>query len=95
MQTKGIKPMNTTVPPKGIDAVGLEKREPRRWYIAIVNNKSEKLCQERLEQRIVAQPVDGKDYEVYVASQKEWTVTASGKRTLKERIVLRALVFIR
>ena len=95
MQTKGIKPMIAAVPRKGIDAVGLEKSEPRRWYIAIVNNKSEKLCRERLEQRIINQPVDGKDYEVYVASQKEWTVTASGKRTLKERIVLRALVFIR
>ena len=87
--------MINTVSSKDIDAVGMEKSEPRRWYIAIVNNKSEKLCRERLEQRIVGQPVDGKDYEVYVASQKEWTVTASGKRTLKERIVLRALVFIR
>lgn len=87
--------MINTVSHKDIDAVGMEKSEPRRWYIAIVNNKSEKLCRERLEQRIVGQPVDGKDYEVYVASQKEWTVTASGKRTLKERIVLRALVFIR
>ena len=94
MQTKGIKPMIAAVPRKGIDAVGMGKSEPRRWYIAIVNNKSEKLCRERLEQRIINQPVDGKDYEVYVASQKEWTVTASGKRTLKERIVLRALVFI-
>ena len=87
--------MINTVSSKDIDAVGMEKNEPRRWYIAIVNNKSEKLCRERLEQRIIDQPVDGKDYEVYVASQKEWTVTASGKRTLKERIVLRALVFIR
>ena len=87
--------MINTVSSKDIDAVGMEKSEPRRWYIAIVNNKSEKLCRERLEQRIIDQPVDGKDYEVYVASQKEWTVTASGKRTLKERIVLRALVFIR
>ena len=94
-QTEGIKPMINTVSSKDIDAVGMEKSEPRRWYIAIVNNKSEKLCRERLEQRIIDQPVDGKDYEVYVASQKEWTVTASGKRTLKERIVLRALVFIR
>lgn len=49
MQTKGIKPMIAAVPRKGIDAVGLEKSEPRRWYIAIVNNKSEKLCRERLE----------------------------------------------
>lgn len=41
--------MIAAVPRKGIDAVGLEKSEPRRWYIAIVNNKSEKLCRERLE----------------------------------------------
>ena len=87
--------MIAAVPRKGIDAVGLEKSEPRRWYIAIVNNKSERLCQERLEQRIADQPADKRDYEVYVATQKECHVTASGKRTLKERIVLRALVFIR
>ena len=87
--------MSDAVPHEGIDAVGLEKSEPRRWYIAIVNNKSERLCQERLEQRIADQPADKRDYEVYVATQKECHVTASGKRTLKERIVLRALVFIR
>lgn len=94
-QTEGIKPMINTVSSKDIDAVGMEKSEPRRWYIAIVNNKSEKLCRQRLEQRIAHQPDDRKEYEVYVASQKIWTVTASGKRTFKERIVLRALVFIR
>ena len=87
--------MINTVSSKDIDAVGMEKSEPRRWYIAIVNNKSEKLCRQRLEQRIAHQPDDRKEYEVYVASQKIWTVTASGKRTFKERIVLRALVFIR
>ena len=86
--------MSDAVPHEGIDAVGLEKSEPRRWYIAIVNNKSERLCQERLEQRIADQPADKRDYEVYVATQKKCHVTASGKRTLKERIVLRALVFI-
>ncbi len=106
MRTNVSKPVLDSVPPKGIDAVGVErtiptvpsqggKPERKRWYIAIVNNKSEKLCVDRLEKRVASQPEGEKDYEVYVASQKEMTLTAAGKRKWVERILFRSIVFIR
>lgn len=41
------------------------------------------------------QPEGEKDYEVYVASQKEMSLTAAGKRKWVERILFRSIVFIR
>lgn len=56
---------------------------------------SEKLCVDRLEKRVASQPEGEKDYEVYVASQKEMSLTAAGKRKWVERILSRSIVFIR
>ena len=56
---------------------------------------SEKLCVDRLEKRVASQPEGEKDYEVYVASQKEMSLTAAGKRKWVERILFRSIVFIR
>lgn len=72
MRTNVSKPVLDSVPPKGIDAVGVGgtiptipsqggKPERKRWYIAIVNNKSEKLCVDRLEKRVASQPEGEKD----------------------------------
>ena len=105
MRVNVSKSMVDSISQEGIDAVGVGKsaqgnlpqRESgrKRWYIAIVNNKSEKLCLDRLEKRIENQPGEEKDYEVYVASQKEMTLTAAGKRKWVERILFRSIVFIR
>lgn len=86
-----------SVPHEGIDAVGVERTIPenplrrksdqKHWYIAIVNNKSEKLCRDKLEKRIASQPEGEKDYEVYIASQKEMCLLPSGKRKQVDRIV--------
>lgn len=105
MRVNVSKSMVDSISKEGIDAVGVEKANQRnlpqhesvrkRWYIAIVNNKSEKLCLDRLEKRIENQPGEEKDYEVYVASQKEMTLTAAGKRKWVERILFRSIVFIR
>jgi hypothetical protein len=54
---------------------------------------SEKLCVDRLEKRVASQPEGEKDYEVYVASQKEMSLTAAGKRKWVERILFRSIVF--
>jgi hypothetical protein len=48
-----------------------------------------------LEKRVASQPEGEKDYEVYVASQKEMSLTAAGKRKWVERILSRSIVFIR
>lgn len=79
------------------DAVGVQRASKitKNWYIAIVNNNSEKLCCERLQARIASQPEGEKDYEVYVAAQKEMREWRNGRRKLVERIIFPTLVFIR
>lgn len=79
------------------DAVGVQRapKITKNWYIAIVNNNSEKLCCERLQARIASQPEGEKDYEVYVAAQKEMREWRNGRRKLVERIIFPTLVFIR
>lgn len=78
-------------------AVGVQKapKPTKNWYIAIVNNNSEKACCERLQARIASQPEGEKDYEVYVAAQKEMREWRNGRRKLVERIIFPTLVFIR
>ena len=85
----------TVTPTDG--AVGVQKvaTNNKHWYIAIVNNNSEKLCCERLQERIASQPEGEKDYEVYVAAQKEMRTWRNGRRKLVERIIFPTLVFIR
>lgn len=78
-------------------AVGVPKaaKNGKHWYIAVVNNNSEKLCCERLLARIASQPDSEKDYEVYVAAQKEMRTWRNGRRKLVERIIFPTLIFIR
>lgn len=85
----------TVTPTDG--AVGVQKaaKNGKHWYIAVVNNNSEKLCCERLLARIASQPDSEKDYEVYVAAQKEMRTWRNGRRKLVERIIFPTLVFIR
>ena len=91
-----IQPNRATVTPTA-GAVGVQKtpKITKNWYIAIVNNNSEKLCCERLQARIASQPEGEKDYEVYVAAQKEMREWRNGRRKLVERIIFPTLVFIR
>ena len=101
MRANVVKTVVNSVPHEGIDAVGVERTIPenplrrksdqKHWYIAIVNNKSEKLCRDKLEKRIASQPEGEKDYEVYIASQKEMCLLPSGKRKQVDRIVFRSI----
>ena len=88
--------LSTTVQ-KTDDAVGVFRREEeeKHWYVAIVNNKSEKSCLEKLQQRLKNQSDSEKSYEVYVAIQQEMSVRRDGKRKRVDRIVFPALLFIR
>lgn len=89
-------PLDTTIL-KTDDAVGISKSsmEAKHWYVAIVNNKSEKVCLERLQQRLKSQSDSENTYEAYVAIQQEMRVDRDGKRKKMDRIVFPALVFIR
>ena len=82
------------VPGEGNDAVGVPGGE-RHWYVAIVGNNSERLCGERLEARVADRPPEARAYEVYVPTQEETRVLPSGRRKRVERVVFRAMVFIR
>ncbi len=88
--------LNTTVQ-KTDDAVGVLRstEEKKHWYVAIVNNNSEKLCLEKLRQRLKKQPDSENSYEAYVAIQQELRIGSDGKRKKVDRIVFPALIFIR
>lgn len=91
------KQISDTTACKAVGAVGVSKspKEARRWYVAVVNNKSEKLCQERLLQRLKNKPDSENSYEVYVPIQQEMTLRRDGRRKKIDRIVFPALLFIR
>lgn len=88
--------ISTTVQ-KTVGAVGISKsdQEARHWYVAVVNNKSEKACLVKLQQRIQKQPDEEKAYEVYVPVQQEMSIRRDGRRKKVDRIVFPALIFIR
>lgn len=64
------------------DAVGMENR---KWFVAIVNNNTEKAVQSRL---------DKLHYETYVAKQTVVRVWKNGKKTKVDKVLLPAIVFI-
>lgn len=70
--------------PSGVgDAVGVENR---KWYVAIVNNNTEKAVQDRLTKL---------GYETYVAKQKVIRVWKNGKKARVDKVLLQTLVFIK
>lgn len=68
--------------PKVDDAVGVPKRQ---WFVAIVNNKSEKVCNDKLKKL---------GYESYVPIQKESHRWRTGAIKSIDRIVLPAILFV-
>jgi len=72
-----------TTAQKADGAVGVRNSH---WFIAIVNNNSEKICAEKLLRL---------GYETYIPSQTETRLRRNGRRKNVERIVFPALVFIR
>ena len=83
--------MSTATSPKNIaaapltgagDAVGVSRP---KWYIAIVNNNSEKDVRERLNKL---------GYDSYVATQHQTKIWKNGRRASVEAVVIRTIVFI-
>lgn len=79
------------------DAVGISQsdNEEKHWYVAVVNNRSERVCQSRLQLRLKKAADSEKAYEVYVPVQQEMRVCSDGKRKKMNRVVFPALLFIR
>lgn len=72
----------TTAAPSADDAVGISKA---KWFIAIVNNRSEKLNGERLTRMGI---------ENYVPTQSELRVWNNGKRSMVEKVMIPSKIFI-
>ena len=84
MLCKVIDSIGVTAVPSGVgDAVGVENR---KWYVAIVNNNTEKAAQDRLTKL---------GYETYVAKQKVIRVWKNGKKARVDKVLLQTLVFIK
>lgn len=65
------------------DAVGVSKK---KWYIAIVNNRSEKSTAEKLSKLGV---------ENYLPTQEELHLWKNGKRAKVTRVVIPAIIFVK
>lgn len=65
------------------DAVGLDFR---KWFVAIVNNKSEKKVQENLSKL---------NYESFVATQLVYRIWKNGRRAKVDKVILPSLVFVK
>lgn len=64
------------------DAVGVDCR---KWFVAVVNNNSEKKVQTQIEKL---------SYETYVAKQTVTRVWKNGKKVKVDKVVLPSLVFV-
>lgn len=70
--------------PTGVgDAVGVPSP---KWYVAIVNNNSEKDVRRKLSRL---------GYDSYVATQQQTKVWRNGRRARVEAVVIRTIVFVR
>lgn len=65
------------------DAVGVPAR---KWFVAVVNHNSEKVCAERITKA---------GYECYLPTQEELRVWKNGRRAKVLRVVISSLLFIR
>lgn len=70
--------------PPGAGAAG--GADSRKWFVAIVNNNTEKAVQERLERLC---------YETYVAKQTVVRVWKNGRKAKIDKVVIPSMVFIR
>lgn len=68
------------------DVGGTNNIETRKWYVALVNNNTEKSVQQRLTSQ---------GYETYVAKQSVMRLWKNGKKTTVEKVVLPLTVFIK
>lgn len=75
-------PENVAATPKVGDAVGVQKKY---WFVAIVNNNTEKQCANKME---------GKGYECYVPTQSETRMWRNGVRKVIDRIILPCMVLV-
>ncbi len=67
------------------DAVGVPKSEEKEWFVAVVNNRSEKKY---------AQLLENKGYHVFIPIQKEKRIWKNGTKKIVDRVLIAAVIFV-
>lgn len=68
--------------------------EPKRWFVAIVMNNTEKSCCRKLYELFFTRGQMALDFETYVPFQTEWHVWRNGRRKKVDRILFPTYIFI-
>ncbi len=80
-----LKPFDGTPAIKVGDAVGVSENEKKEWFVAIVNNHSERKNSQWLE---------SKGYKVFVPVQTEERVWRTGVKKKIDKVLIPAVIFI-
>ena len=77
--------LKETTTQKVDDAVGVPSIEKKEWFVAIVNNRSEKKY---------AQVLQNEGYEVFVPIQSEERIWRNGTVKIVDRVLIAAMIFV-
>lgn len=80
-----MKNSRETTTQKVDDAVGVPSIEKKEWFVAIVNNRSEKKY---------AQVLQNEGYEVFVPIQNEERIWRNGTVKIVDRVLIAAMIFV-
>ena len=80
-----MKNSRETTTQKVDDAVGVPSIEKKEWFVAIVNNRSEKKY---------AQVLQNEGYEVFVPIQSEEHIWRNGTVKIVDRVLVAAMIFV-
>ena len=80
-----MKNLRETTTQKVDDAVGVPNIEKKEWFVAIVNNRSEKKY---------AQVLQNEGYEVFVPIQSEERIWRNGTVKIVDRVLIAAMIFV-
>lgn len=80
-----MKNLRETTTQKVDDAVGVPNIEKKEWFVAIVNNHSEKKY---------AQVLHNEGYEVFVPIQSEERIWRNGTVKILDRVLIAAMIFV-
>lgn len=85
MSYAATKESKGTTTAKVDDAVGVPKNKDKDWFVAVVNNRSEKKY---------AQLLEAKGYNTFTPIQKEECIWRNGTKKTVDRVLIAAVIFV-
>ncbi len=85
MSDVATKQSDGTTTAKVDDAVGVPITEDKDWFVAVVNNRSEKKY---------AQLLEAKGYKIFIPIQKEKRIWRNGTKKTVDRVLITAAIFV-